>query len=257
MNETDIREKVREHYASVAEGESCCAATNSCGGDKLISQQLGYSPEDLASLPDQSEMGLGCGNPIAFADLKLGEIIIDLGSGGGVDCFLASKQVGPTGSVIGVDMTPQMLAKARANSVSGGYANVEFRLGEIENLPVADRTADVVISNCVINLSTDKQRVYREAFRVLKDGGRFAVADMVAIAPLPQELRNDVAAYTGCIAGAATVEETKAWLIAAGFERVEVRVRRKSSEFIGSDTSTGKLDDYVASADITAWKHAQ
>ena len=255
MNETDIREKVREHYASVAEGRtSCCSEANSgCAGEN-ISQQLGYSAEELASLPDQAEMGLGCGNPISFAKLRPGEVVVDLGSGGGVDCFLASKEVGPTGSVIGVDMTPQMLAKARKNADSGGYTNVEFRLGEIENLPVADHTADVVISNCVINLSTDKRRVYREAFRVLKNGGRFAVADMVAIAPLPEDLKGDVAAYTGCISGAASVQEVKEWLSAAGFERVDVHIKRKSSEFIRSDASIGKLDDYVASADITAWK---
>ena len=254
MNETDIREKVREHYADVAEGKtSCCSEAKDCGGTVNISRRLGYSREDLETLPDESEMGLGCGNPLSFAKLQPGEVVVDLGSGGGIDCFLASKEVGPAGSVIGVDMTPQMLAKARKNADSGGYANVEFRLGEIENLPVADRTADVVISNCVINLSTDKRRVYREAFRVLKGGGRFAVADMVAVAPLPEVLKEDVAAYTGCISGAASVKEVKEWLAAAGFQRVEVRIKRKSREFIRSD-ALGKLDDYVASADITAWK---
>jgi ubiquinone/menaquinone biosynthesis C-methylase UbiE len=198
-------------------------------------------------------MGLGCGNPLSFAKLQPGEVVVDLGSGGGVDCFLASKEVGPAGSVIGVDMTPQMLVKARKNAASGGYNNVDFRLGEIENLPVADRTADAVISNCVINLSIDKRRVYREAFRVLKNGGRFAVADMVAIAPLPEMLKADIAAYTGCISGAASVDEVKEWLAAAGFQRVEVQIKRRSSEFIRSDAH-GRLDDYVASADITAWK---
>jgi ubiquinone/menaquinone biosynthesis C-methylase UbiE len=254
MNKTDIREKVREHYANVAEGEASCSEENPCCGGENISQKLGYSEKDLASLPEQSEMGLGCGNPLSFAKLRPGETVVDLGSGGGIDCFLASKEVGPTGAVIGVDMTPQMLAKARKNAVSGGFTNVEFRQGEIESLPVADHTADVVISNCVINLSTDKRRVYGEAFRVLKKGGRFAVADMVAIAPLPKELKEDVAAYTGCISGAASIDETKEWLVAAGFERVDIAVKRKSSEFIRSDASAGKLDDYVASADITAWK---
>jgi arsenite methyltransferase len=256
MNETNIREKVREHYASVAEGKtSCCAGASSGCGDENVSQKLGYSAEDLASLPEQAEMGLGCGNPISFARLRPGEVVVDLGSGGGVDCFLASKEVGPAGSVIGVDMTPQMLAKARKNADLGGYTNVEFRLGEIENLPVADHTADVVISNCVINLSTDKRRVYGEAFRVLKNGGRFAVADMVTLAPLPETIKEDVAAYTGCISGAASVEEVKEWLAAAGFERVDVHIKRKSSEFIRIDADS-KLDDYVASADITAWKKA-
>ncbi|MEY2602732.1 MAG: arsenite methyltransferase [Verrucomicrobiota bacterium] len=254
MNETNIREKVREHYAGVAEGKtSCCPRANSGCGEENISQKLGYSAQDVASLPEQAEMGLGCGNPISFAKLRPGEVVVDLGSGGGVDCFLASKEVGPTGSVIGVDMTPQMLAKARKNADLGGYTNVEFRLGEIENLPVANHTADVVISNCVINLSTDKRRVYGEAFRVLKNGGRFAVADMVTLAPLPETLKKDVAAYTGCISGAASVEEVKEWLAAAGFEHVDVHIKRKSSEFIRSDADS-KLDDYVASADITAWK---
>jgi arsenite methyltransferase len=255
MNETDIREKVREHYAGVAENRtSCCSGANSCGGEENISQKLGYSAEDLASLPEQAEMGLGCGNPISFANLQPGEVVVDLGCGGGVDCFLASKEIGPTGSVIGVDMTPQMLAKARKNADLGRYTNVEFRLGEIENLPVADQAADVVISNCVINLSTNKCRVYREAFRVLKNGGRFAVADMVTLTSLPDVLKEDMAAYTGCISGAASVEEIKEWLAAAGFERVDIHIKRKSSEFIRSDASIGKLDDYVASADITAWK---
>jgi arsenite methyltransferase len=253
MNEIEIREKVREHYAGVAEGEaSCCSEANSGCCREDISEKLGYSEKDLASVPEQSEMGLGCGNPISFAKLQPGEVVVDLGSGGGIDCFLAAKKVGSAGLVIGVDMTPQMLAKARKNAV--GYANVEFRLGEIENLPVADQTADAVISNCVINLSTDKRRVYREAFRVLKHGGRLAVADMVAIAPLPEDLKNDVAAYTGCIAGAASIEEIKEWLAAAGFERVDVQIKRKSSEFIQSDISTGKLEEYVASADVIAWK---
>src|SRR5258708_6636360 len=254
MNEIDIREKVREHYAGVAEGEmSYCAKESSCCGSENISKKVGKLEGDLGSLAKVSEMGVGCGNPISFAKLRPGEVVVDLGSGGGIDCFLASKEVGPTGSVIGVDMTPQMLAKARKNADLGGYTNVEFRLGEIENLPVANHTADVVISNCVINLSTDKRRVYGEAFRVLKNGGRFAVADMITLAPLPETLKEDMAAYTGCISGAASVEEVKEWLAAAGFEHVDVHIKRKSSEFIRSDIDS-KLDDYVASADITAWK---
>jgi arsenite methyltransferase len=254
MNETEIRDKVREHYADIAEtGTTCCSRESSCCDTENISQRLGYSEEDLASLPEQAEMGLGCGNPISFAGLQPGEVVVDLGSGGGIDCFLAARKVGPSGAVIGVDMTPQMLAKARKNAVSGGVTNVEFRLGEIENLPVADGTVNVVISNCVINLSPDKRRVYREAFRVLKDGGRFAVADMVAVAELPEALKKDVAAYAGCVSGAASVDEIREWLTAAGFARVQIDVKRKSSEFIQSDTP-GRLDDYVASADITAWK---
>src|SRR5258708_9038769 len=231
MNESDIREKVRKHYASVAEGRtSCCPGTNSGGAEETSAQKLGYSREAVAAIPAQAEMGLGCGNPICFAKLRLGEIVVDLGSGGGVDCFLASKQVGPTGSVIGVDMAPQMLAKARKNADLGGYTNVEFRLGEIENLPTANHTADVVISNCVINLSTDKRRVYGEAFRVLKNGGRFAVADMITLAPLPETLKEDMAAYTGCISAAGSVEEVKESLAAAGVSPVPFhRVSRRST----------------------------
>jgi SAM-dependent methyltransferase len=249
----DIRDKVREHYASVAEGKSsCCSDDRSC--DCSVSEQIGYSAGDLASLPKEAEMGLGCGNPISFAALKAGQIVVDLGSGGGVDCFLASKIVGPTGKVIGVDMTPEMVSKARKNAQSGGYQSVEFRLGEIENLPVGDNTVDAVISNCVINLSPSKLRVYKEAHRVLKPGGRLAVADMVALRPLPDHLKNDLAAYTGCLAGAELIDQLKAWLHEAGFENVEIRVRQRSREFIQADAIQGELDNYVASADVTAFK---
>jgi arsenite methyltransferase len=255
MSETDldIRDKVREHYAGVAEGKnSCCGDDSSCGCN--VSEQIGYSKEDLASLPEEAEMGLGCGNPISFAALRPGEVAIDLGSGGGIDCFLAAKIVGPAGKVIGVDMTPEMLSKARKNAAIGGYQNVEFRLGEIENIPVADNAADAVISNCVINLSPSKLRVYKEALRVLKPGGRLAVADMVALQPLPDDFKNDLAAYTGCLAGAELVDQLKDWLTEAGFEKIEIRVRQRSSEFIQADVIQGKLDNYVASADVLATK---
>jgi arsenite methyltransferase len=254
MSEThaDIRDDVREHYAKVAQGETgCCDSGNSCCN---VSEQIGYSKEDLESLPKEAEMGLGCGNPISFAGLKLGEVVLDLGSGGGVDCFLASKIVGATGKVIGVDMTPEMISKARKNAASGNYQNVEFRLGEIEHLPAGDSTVDAVISNCVINLSPSKLQVYKEAHRVLKPGGRLAVADMVALQPLPDHLKNDVAAYTGCLAGAELISRLEAWLSDAGFECIEIKVRHKSSEFIQSDTAEGRLDDYIASADVTAFK---
>jgi ubiquinone/menaquinone biosynthesis C-methylase UbiE len=255
MSETnvDIRDSVREHYAKVAQGEAgCCQSDSSCGC--ITSEQIGYSKEDLAALPQEAEMGLGCGNPIGFAGLKAGEVIVDLGSGGGVDCFLASKIVGPTGKVIGVDMTPEMISKARRNAKSADYQNVEFRLGEIEHLPVGDNTADAVISNCVINLSPSKLQVYREANRVLKPGGRLAVADMVALRPLPDHLKNDLAAYTGCLAGAELVDQLKTWLVEAGFESIQIRARKPSREFIQSDAAQGKLDDYIASADVTAIK---
>jgi arsenite methyltransferase len=253
MNETEaeIRDNVREHYAKAARGETeCRESDNSCCN---VSEQIGYSKQDLASLPKEAEMGLGCGNPISFAELKLGEVVLDLGSGGGVDCFLASKTVGATGKVIGVDMTPEMISKARKNAVSQNYQNVEFRLGEIEHLPAGDNTVDAVISNCVINLSPNKLQVYKEAYRVLKPGGRLAVADMVALRPIPQDLKNDLAAYTGCLAGAELPGRLEAWLVEAGFERIEIRIRQRSREFIRGD-GQGKLDDYVASADVTALK---
>ncbi|MGA7125771.1 MAG: arsenite methyltransferase [Chthoniobacterales bacterium] len=250
---TDIRDSVRDHYTKVAQQETdCCESTNSCGCN--VSEQIGYSKEDLASLPAEAEMGLGCGNPISFAGLKTGEVVLDLGSGGGVDCFLASKIVGPPGKVIGVDMTPEMISKARKNAVSGNYQNVEFRLGEIEHLPAGDNTVDAVISNCVINLSPSKLQVYKEAHRVVKPGGRLAVADMVALQPLPEHLKNDLAAYTGCIAGAELVSQLESWLTEAGFANIQIRVRQRSREFIQADTGEGKLDDYVASADVTGFK---
>ena len=249
----DIRDTVRDHYAKVAQSEAaCCESETSCGCS--ISEQIGYSKEDLASLPAEAEMGLGCGNPISFAELKSGEVVLDLGSGGGVDCFLASRIVGATGKVIGVDMTPEMISKARKNAASENYQNVEFRLGEIEHLPAGDDTVDAVISNCVINLSPSKLQVYKEAYRVLKPGGRFAVADMVALQPLPQDLKNDLAAYTGCIAGAELVSQLQSWLAEAGFVSIRIQVRQPSREFIQADRGVGKLNDYIASADVTAFK---
>ena len=245
----DIKDKVREHYADVAKGGShCCASDTSCGCS--TSEQIGYSSEELASVPQDAEMGLGCGTPVSLAMLQPGETVVDLGSGGGIDCFLAAKAVGPNGKVIGVDMTPEMLSKARKNAIKGGYENVEFRLGEIENLPVADNTADVVISNCVINLSPNKLQVYKEAHRVLRPGGRLAVSDMVSLAPLPDALKDDVALYTGCVAGAVSAQQIESWLAEAGFESISVQVKKKSSEFIQGGGET--LDDYIASADVMA-----
>jgi SAM-dependent methyltransferase len=247
----DIKDKVREHYAGVAKGESnCCASDTSCCCS--ASEQIGYSKEELASVPQDAEMGLGCGTPVSLAMLQPAETVVDLGSGGGIDCFLAAKAVGPNGRVIGVDMTPEMLSKARQSAVKGGYENVEFRLGEIENLPVADNTADVVISNCVINLSPNKLQVYKEAQRVLRPGGRLAVSDMVSLAPLPDALKNDVALYTGCVAGTVSVQQIESWLAEAGFESIGVQVKKKSSEFIQGGGET--LDAYIASADVTALK---
>jgi len=247
----DIKNKVREHYAGVAKGESnCCASDTSCGCS--ASEQIGYSKEELASVPQDAEMGLGCGTPVSPAMLQPGETVVDLGSGGGIDCFLAARAVGPNGKVIGVDMTPEMLSKACQNAVKGGYENVEFRLGEIENLPVAGNTADVVISNCVINLSPNKLQVYKEAHRVLRPGGRLDVSDIVSLFTLPDALKNDVALYTGCVAGTVSAQQIESWLAEAGFESISVQVKKKSSEFIQGGGET--LDAYIASADVTALK---
>jgi len=229
---TDVRNAVRNTYGQIARGERAGCGTGtgrsaerSCCGSASPSLGLGYSGEDLAALPDGADLGLGCGNPAAIAELRAGETVVDLGAGGGIDCFLAARRVGPAGRVIGVDMTPDMVERARGNAARAGLENVEFRLGEIENLPVPDGTADVVLSNCVVNLSPDQGRVYREAFRVLKPGGRLAISDMVAKADLPEEIRSDLELHAGCIAGARTATELKRHLTDAGFEDVRIRPR--------------------------------
>ena len=215
---------------------------------------MGYGGDDLAAVPEGANLGLGCGNPQAIADLLPGEVVVDLGSGAGFDAFLAARQVGPEGRVVGVDMTPDMLAKARANAARIGAANVEFRLGEIEALPLADAVADVVISNCVINLSPDKRRVFAEAFRVLKPGGRVAVSDVVRFADLPPELAGDEALLCGCVSGAATAGELAAWMEAAGFVAVSVEPKAESRDLI-KDWAPGRgVESYVVSAAISARK---
>jgi arsenite methyltransferase len=250
------RATVREHYAKIAESNGGACAPGCCGASTTpdMSLRLGYSADELAAVPEGANMGLGCGNPQAIAALRPGETVLDLGSGGGFDCFLAARQVGLAGRVIGVDMTAEMVAKARANATTLGATTVEFRLGEIEHLPVADGTADVIISNCVINLAPDKARVFREAFRALKPGGRLAVSDVVAIAELPAALRESAAALSGCVAGATTVAEVEAMLAAAGFQQIHVNVRAESRAFIQDWAPGSHAEDYVASATIEAVK---
>ena len=226
MKEDEVRKAVREGYGNIAKQSSpCCASVTSCCGGGVaqdISRAIGYSEEDLKSVPEGANLGLGCGNPVALASLKKGETVLDLGSGAGFDCFLVADKVGKKGKVIGVDMTPEMLEKARDNARKGNYKNVEFRLGEIEHLPVADSSVDVVISNCVINLSTDKKRVFQEAFRALKSGGRLMVSDIVLLKELPDVIKNSVEAYIGCLSGAMMKDDYIRAIKAAGFRKVEI-----------------------------------
>jgi SAM-dependent methyltransferase len=219
VKEEKVRKMVREGYGKIAKAEKCGCG---CGCGSNVSETIGYSPEELGAVPEGADLNLGCGNPVALAMLKEGETVVDLGSGGGLDCFLAAKKVGEKGRVIGVDMTAEMLDKARENCRRGGYKNVEFRLGEIENLPVADGTADVIISNCVINLSPNKQRAFEEAFRVLKPGGRLIISDMVLLKELPEAVKNSVQAYVGCVSGAEMKTEYVKLIENAGFEEVKV-----------------------------------
>lgn len=253
----EIRQAVLENYARVAKEGGCgCGPPSSCCAGTTLSTRLGYSEEEVVGVPEGADLGLGCGNPQAIAALRPGETVLDLGSGGGFDCFLAARQVGETGRVIGVDMTPEMIRKARENAQKGNFANVEFRLGEIEHLPVADASVAVILSNCVINLSPEKLQVFREAFRVLQPGGRLAIADVVATAALPEEIRNDMALRAGCVGGAATIGELEAMLREAGFEQIRIRPRDESRELIRAWAPTARLEDYVVSATIEAVKPA-
>lgn len=260
-----IRDYVRERYGAIADqndaGESagcgcqttgCCAST--AEANETYSAQLGYSAEDLAHAPVGADLGLGCGNPLALASIQPGETVLDLGSGAGFDAFLAARQLGGTGRVIGVDMTPAMVGKARRNAAKSGQANVEFRLGEIEALPVADTSVDLIISNCVINLSPEKPRVFAEAFRVLKTGGRLTISDVVATRPLPDDIREQLPLIGACIGGASLVEELRAQLTAAGFVRVEIALKGASRKFIAQWGDDPRIADYLVSAIITAWK---
>lgn len=276
----EIRQAVRESYEKVAKAggvsfetgpaTSCCGPSDisvetapapSCYvGSEVTSEQIsslmGYSKEDINYVPEGANMGLGCGNPVAIASLKSGETVVDLGSGGGFDCFLAAKEVGETGRVIGVDMTSEMVTKARKNAEKVGATNVEFRLGEIEHLPAADNSADIIMSNCVINLSPDKQSVYREAYRVLKPGGRLSISDVLATAALPDKIRKDLALVAACVGGAATIDETETLLRNAGFQDIKIKPKDNSRELISkwSPNKNETACDYVVSAHIEAVK---
>lgn len=259
----EIKEMVRARYGGIAAGTAfdCCApaASSCCGITPAVdgkAQQMGYSADDLAAVPEGANLGLGCGNPQAIAAMKPGEVVVDLGSGAGFDCLLAARQVGATGHVIGVDMTHEMLTKARENAANIGAGNVEFRLGELEHLPIADNTADVILSNCVINLVPDKAQVFREAFRVLKPGGRLAISDVVNTNPLPPDLAADRALVCGCIANAAPVRDVETWLAAAGFQDVGVTVKPESRDLVAGWAPGRGIENYVASATIEARKPA-
>ena len=269
-----IRAAVRQRYGGIAAPQvastGCCggeaASTGCCGGEQAASScccghaptvderalQMGYSPEELASIPQGANMALSCGNPHAVAALKPGEVVLDLGSGGGFDVFLAANQLGETGQVIGVDMTAEMIALARENARKGGYRQVEFRLGEIEHLPVADGTVDVILSNCVVNLSPDKLAVFREAFRVLKPGGRLAISDTIALTELPAEIRNDLDLHCECVSGAETVDVLRALLVEAGFTDIRIRPKDESRAVIHEWVPGCSVDEYVVAGLIEA-----
>ncbi|MDH5765347.1 MAG: arsenite methyltransferase [Gammaproteobacteria bacterium] len=259
-----IRNNVRNSYSKVAESSNngdCCGVESSCCGvsddaqiNTLISTRLGYSEADLASVPDGADMGLGCGNPRAIASLKEGEVVVDLGSGGGFDAFLAAQEVKDTGKVIGIDMTPEMLSKARNNAEKGKFSNVEFRLGEIEYLPVADNSVDVIISNCVINLSPNKPQVFKDAFRVLKPGGRLAISDIVASTELPDHIKNDMQLHSACVSGASLVAELEQMMHNAGFENIRIQPKDESRQFIKDWAPGSNVEDFVLSATIEAVK---
>ena len=255
-----IRGFVRDRYSKAAKHEAKPCCSNACGCDgsaadiAAASRRLGYGEQDFYDAPYESNMGLGCGNPVAIASLKEGETVLDLGSGGGFDCFIARKRVGETGRVIGVDMTPDMVTLARKNAEKSGYKNVEFRLGEIEHLPVADNGVDVVISNCVINLSTDKEQVFREAYRALKNGGRLSVSDVVATAEIPEKFMNDLAMIAGCMGGAERTDKIEDMLEMAGFKDIKITLKGNSRDIIASWAPGTKIEDYVASAVIEAKK---
>lgn len=257
----EIKDYIRKNYGSVAGKTSeggCCSSGCSCSGAPFdISESsllIGYTKDDLSTVTTDANMGLGCGNPIAIASIKEGEVVLDLGSGGGFDCFLASRRTGEKGHVIGVDMTPEMINLSRKNAKKGGYNNVEFRLGEIEHLPVSDNSVDVIISNCVINLSPDKEQVFKDAFRVLRHGGRLSISDIVATAKMPDDIKHDLASIAGCVGGAEFVDDIETMLRNAGFMQIKLTPKDNSREIISTWVPGKKVEDFVASYTIEAVK---
>ena len=260
------RQVVRERYARIAssgmgetEGSGCCATDECCAGETAeeaaeTAEQLGYSRREVESVDGEANLGLGCGNPRAIASLEEGETVLDLGSGAGFDCFLAAREVGESGRVVGVDMTPEMVEKARENAAENGSDTVEFRLGEIEYLPVADASVDVIISNCVVNLSPDKPQVFRESFRVLRPGGRLAISDVVLTADVPEGIRADPDSVASCVAGASTVDRLREILTEVGFEQVDISPKEDSDRFISEWDDERDVSDFLVSASITGRK---
>jgi arsenite methyltransferase len=260
-----VKKAVRDFYALAANRQAsacgCGPATTSCCGSAPApkatqSLKLGYSPAEIEVLPEGADLGLGCGNPNAIARLKLGETVLDLGSGAGIDCFLAARAVGANGKVIGVDMTPEMVNKARENAMKVKSLNTDFRLGEIEHLPVDGNSVDVVISNCVLNLVPDKLAAHKEIFRVLKPGGRVAISDIVATAEVPEEIRKDTLLWSQCAAGALHIDDLTSILTEAGFERIRITSKDSSRDLIKEWRPGSNLGDYFVSADIEAVKPA-
>lgn len=269
MKDQKIKKIVKEAYGRIAKEKTGCGCScNSCESDtEQFAKLIGYTDKELASIPKESNLGLSCGNPTAIASLKEGEIVLDLGCGAGFDCFLAASKVGKSGKVIGVDMTPEMIEKAKKNEDNNRVKNVEFRLGEIENLPVADNSVDIVISNCVINLSSDKSKVFREIFRVLKNGGRIAISDIALQRELPKEIRQNIKAYVGCIAGAILIDSYKKIAEASGLTDIKITIKGTSScvdsntkdpigrAILDSLKNNESLDDYVVSINVEGHKH--
>ncbi|MBI5166645.1 MAG: arsenite methyltransferase [candidate division NC10 bacterium] len=266
MKREKIKKVVKEAYGKIAQGQEGCGCAP-CGPDaREFAKSIGYSEEELKAIPDEANLALSCGNPTALASLKEGEVVLDLGSGAGFDCFLAAIKVGSNGKVIGVDMTPEMIEKARDNAKKNGVKNVEFRLGEIENLPVADNSVDVVISNCVINLSADKPKVFQEVYRVLKPGGRIAISDIALFKELPKRIQESIEAYVGCVGGAILIDEYRKIVEASGLRDVKITVKGSSAcidpntkdpigrailDSLGEDES---LEGYVVSVYVEGYK---